>query len=242
MMNQERARDNSQPRMFASELKASMAKIRFKKLRLWMMYPIFIAYPFVARITPFSYIAGAMLMLLGLGIRFWASGHISKSRLLATSGPYAYIRNPLYVGNFILGLGIAVIPNNIWLLLYYMITFTVLYIGTIKEEQENLEEKFGQAYRDYVTCVPAFLPYGKAYKNAEKKRFDIHQSFKNGEFIRLCGFLILLIFIYLWWSFVLKREPFGKDNVFALFLFVVFLLLLWFNISIRRKNEARGRV
>lgn len=215
--------------------------IRFKKLRLWLMYPIFVVYPFAAHITGFSYCCGAILMLVGLGIRFWASGYIIKSQVLATSGPYAYTRNPLYVGNFLLGLGISVTSGNIWIIIYYAVTFTLLYLGTIRDEQEFLEKKFGDAFRDYVSNVPVFLPSWKAYQRAEKKGFDIDQSFKNGEFIRLCGFLILLIFIYLCWSFVVLRETLKRGNTLALFLFVVFLLLLWFNIYIRRKSERRSR-
>ncbi len=218
-----------------------MLKIRFKKLRLWMAYPIFLVYPFVARITDLSYLLGACLMFLGLGIRFWASGHISKSRHLATSGPYAYTRNPLYVGNLVAGLGIVAISNNIWLILYYLAAFSVLYIGTIREEEESLEEKFAGAYRDYVRAVPAFLPSFKKYPNAEKKPFDLNQSFKNGEFIRLSGFIVLIIFIYLLQSFVVKREPLSKHNACALLLFMVFLSLLWFNIIIRRKSERSER-
>ena len=218
-----------------------MIKVRYKKLRLWMMYPIFVIYPFVARVTPFSYMVGFELVLVALIIRFWASGHISKSHVLATSGPYAFTRNPLYIGNFILGLGISVIANNIWLLIYYIIVFIFLYIGTIKDEEVFMKERFGQAFNDYVAGVPAFFPSWRPYKKAEKKKFDIKQSFKNGEFIRICGFLILLIFIDLWWSLWLKKGFLGINNIFALFLFVVFLLLLWFNIFIRRQSEAKRR-
>ena len=218
-----------------------MSRIRFKKLRLWLVYPVFIVYPFVARMTDVSYYSGLVLMALGLLVRFWASGYISKSRTLATSGPYAYTRNPLYLGNFILGLGVSVVSNNIWLILYYTLSFTILYIGTIKEEQKVLQEKFGQQYHDYVALVPMFLPSFGSYKKSAKGNFNIVQSFKNGEFIRIFGFLLLMVLMALWRSFIVKREHLNRGNSLSIFLFVVFLQLLWFNIYIRRKSEEKRR-
>lgn len=212
-------------------------KIKFKKLRLWLAYPMFFVYPFVAHMTDFSFVAGVFLMLLGLVVRFWASGYISKSRVLAVCGPYAYMRNPLYLGNFILGFGIVVIANNLWLSLYYFIAFTVLYIGTIKEEQEGLLEKFGAPYVTYMSKVPMFFPSLKPWRHAEKTPFSLRQSFKNGEFIRICGFLLLVVFFYLWKVFFVNKERLFSGHVFAVVVFMVFLFLLWFNIYIRRKSE-----
>lgn len=214
-------------------------KIRFKKLRLWLAYPFFIVYPFLVRPTNFSFSLGVAVMALGMVLRFWASGHISKSTLLATSGPYAYTRNPLYLGNFIIGLGIGIISAHRGLLAYYIFVFSILYLGTIQEEQKNLEKKFGEAYQSYLACVPAFFPSLRAYQKAEKKKFDIRLSFKNGEFIRLSGFSLLILFFYLWRSFVLQKDHLQKANTAVIFVFVVFLFLLWFNIFIRRKSEEK---
>lgn len=216
-----------------------MARIRFKKLRLWLVYPFFLVYFFVARVTDFSFFIGVVFMCLGMFLRFWASGYISKSRTLATSGPYAYTRNPLYLGNFILGFGISFISNNIWLIIYYLVSFSILYLGTIKEEEKVLKEKFGDAYLNYIASVPVFFPFAKAYKHSDKKRFDINLSFKNGEFIRFYGFSLLILSFYLWRSFVLKKEHLEKTNTTAIFIFVVFLFLLCFNILIRRRSERR---
>ncbi|MBI5873698.1 MAG: isoprenylcysteine carboxylmethyltransferase family protein [Candidatus Omnitrophica bacterium] len=214
-----------------------MSKIRFKKLRLWLVYPFFVFYPLAAHMTDASFSLGVVLMLAGLGIRFWASGYLKKSRVLTTSGPYAYTRNPLYLGNFILGFGISVIANNPWLNIYYIASFYVLYMGTIREEQNVLTDKFGEAYRDYLDRVPVFLPSIKPYPQSDKKHFDIKQSFQNGEFIRLCGFAMLILFFYIWRSFSADKGSVGSDDKMAISLFVVFSLLLWFNINIRRKKE-----
>lgn len=214
-----------------------MKKIRFKKLRLWLVYPFFILFPLVTHMSDLSFIAGIILMLLGAGLRFWASGYLEKSRVLATSGPYAYTRNPLYLGNFIVGLGVSVIANNAGLNIYYLISFSILYLGTIDEEQKVLKEKFGEPYRDYMAGVPVFFPSLTPYAGSQKRPFDIRLSFQNGEFIRVCGFSLLILFFYLWRAFFVKKEGAHLDDKIAISLFVVFSGLLWFNISIRRKKE-----
>jgi len=216
-----------------------MKKVSFKKLRLWFMYPIFIVYPFVAKANDVYFWSGVAFIMSGLFIRFWASGYIMKSRVLATSGPYAYTRNPLYLGNFILGFGIAVISGSFWLIFYYVLAFIILYIGTIKEEQATLEEKFGSPYRDYTASVPMFFPSFRPFKRSDKGSFSLKQSFKNGEFIRFFGFLLVPITFYLFSSLVLKKEGFNSASQTAALLFIVFFALLWFNIYIRRKSERR---
>jgi protein-S-isoprenylcysteine O-methyltransferase Ste14 len=217
-----------------------MKKIRFKKLRLWLVYPIFIIYPFVARVSDASLWLGITVMMVGMGIRFWASGYISKSRTLATGGPYAYVRNPLYLGNFILGLGVVIIADHMGLLLYYLISFSVLYIGTIQEEQKVLEEKFGAAYREYMASVPMFFPSVRRFKKADTQAFRLSQSFKNGEFIRICGFTLLAIFIFLWYSLGVKKTGLNPATLWGIILFVVFSCLLCFNIMHRRRSERMG--
>jgi hypothetical protein len=214
-----------------------MKKLSFKKMRLWFMYPFFIAYLFVAKANDLYFWIGTGIIFLGLLVRFWASGYIMKSRVLATNGPYAYTRNPLYLGNFVLGLGIAIMSGSAGLVLYYALAFTILYLGTIKEEQATLEAKFGEAYRDYTSHVPIFFPSLRPYPGSARQHFSLKQSFKNGEFIRIFGFLLLPATFYLWSSIVLKKRHFAGSERTALYLFIVFFGLLWFNIYIRRKSE-----
>jgi protein-S-isoprenylcysteine O-methyltransferase Ste14 len=215
--------------------------IPFKKLRLWLVYPIFIILPFVARVTPASWTAATLLIIAGLAVRFWASGYITKSHRLTTSGPYAYMRNPLYVGNFLLGIGIVLVANNMWLFMFYLAAFYFFYAGTIREEEAVLGGKFGAAFKDYIKDVPVFLPTGKRYSKVEEKHFDLKQSFKNGEFIRIFGFLLLPPFFYLWQSYVDRKGPFSQGAAQALAVFLVFFVLMWFNIFIRRQSEKKGR-
>lgn len=212
--------------------------IRYKKLRLWLVYPAFIVYPFVARMGNPSFALGMAFMCAGLLIRFWASGYIKKSRVLTTAGPYAYTRNPLYVGNFLLGLGVAVASSHPALILYYMATFLFVYAGTIRDEERVLEEKFGSAYAAYRAAVPTFFTSFSPYKKSGKEDFDIRQSFKNGEFIRIAGFILLMLTLNLWRACAIRKESWLEQG-FLITLFMVFFALLWLNIAVRRRSERR---
>lgn len=218
-----------------------MGKIHFKKLRLWFAYLVFAVFPFVGHISPLSWTMGTVLLGVGLVVRFWASGYILKTTRLATAGPYAHTRNPLYVGNFILGLGIVVMGRNVWLVLYYTVMFWYIYDRTIAEEEEVLGARHGAAFQDYRKSVPAFWPSLRRYPRAETRTFDAYQSFRNGEYIRLFGFLLLPPFFYLWarcQDRSLAWDP-GVQN--AVFVFMVFFVLLWFNIYVRRASEHQRK-
>jgi protein-S-isoprenylcysteine O-methyltransferase Ste14 len=105
-----------------------------------------------------SLAAGIVLTAAGLGLRGWSAGTIRKGEMLTTSGPYAFVRNPLYVGSFLVGAGLAVAAGSwLWLVLFVGF-FAVVYGPTIAAEAERLTEQFGQRYVEYAAKVPAFVP------------------------------------------------------------------------------------
>ena len=132
---------------------------RPKKLRVllaWTSVPFLIYY---ANIGDTSYRCGAVLMALGELIRLWSLGFVEKKgQKLAVNGPYAFTRNPLYVGNFFLGLGIVVMAANWIIALLFLIGFFFVYLGTIRSEEKDLEERFGPPYQEYCKNVPRLFP------------------------------------------------------------------------------------
>lgn len=99
----------------------------------------------------FWVIAGAML-------RSWAAGVIQKRTVLATEGPYALVRHPLYLGSFLIALGFAQITDEVDVVLLVLITIPSIYMFTIRNEERRLAEKFGLAWDAYAHRVGAFLP------------------------------------------------------------------------------------
>jgi hypothetical protein len=107
--------------------------------------------------TPRSLLAGAALGLLGEAIRLWASGHIDKTRALATGGPYAHTRNPLYVGSVAMALGVAVASASAWVAVAVAAYLLAFYPSVIREEARFLAAKFSE-YAEWAAHVPVFLP------------------------------------------------------------------------------------
>jgi protein-S-isoprenylcysteine O-methyltransferase Ste14 len=100
---------------------------------------------------------GILLVLPGLLLRAIASGHVAKNEQLATSGPYAYTRNPLYLGSLILAIGFAVAARS-WIVGVLMIAmFLTIYLPVIRGEEEFLRERFPE-FAEYAGRVPRLLP------------------------------------------------------------------------------------
>ncbi len=112
----------------------------------------------LARPTPASLAAGAATGLAGEALRLWASGHIDKTRALATGGPYAHTRNPLYLGSLVMAVGIAVAAASGWAALAVAAYFAAFYPSVMREEARFLRERFAREYADWAAEVPLFLP------------------------------------------------------------------------------------
>src|SRR6266404_859609 len=112
----------------------------------------------LARPRPLTLAIGAAVSILGLIFRAWAAGHIRKNDALAISGPYAYTRNPLYLGSFFLGLGFTVAAYRWELALLFAALFFGIYFPVMRVESATLEGLFGDSFRQYAREVPLFLP------------------------------------------------------------------------------------
>ena len=111
----------------------------------------------LSRPTLASILLALPLAVIGEAVRIWASGHIEKTRALATGGPYAHTRNPLYLGSLLLGLGFGVASASPWVVGAVAVYVAAFYPAVIREEAGFLREKFA-AYAEWERAVPAFLP------------------------------------------------------------------------------------
>ena len=181
---------------------------QFKKVRLllaWGAIPILLHY---SNMTPRSFQWGAVLMVVGEMIRFWALGFMEKKgQKLAMSGPYAFVRNPLYVGNFFLGLGVAVLVHNWIILALFLAGFLGIYSGTIRGEEKHLQEVFGKTFEDYCKNVPAFFPRFSPYEAPAQDSFLWSRITKHHEYITVMGIALVLLLIQLYDKLFLAKEP-----------------------------------
>ena len=113
-----------------------------RRIRVPLGFAFAVLYFWLARPT-WRFIAfGAILIVPGLLIRALASGHVRKNEALATSGPYAYTRNPLYLGSLLIGVGFAVAARSWWVGVVLVLMFFAIYMPVIRSEEEFLREKF----------------------------------------------------------------------------------------------------
>jgi protein-S-isoprenylcysteine O-methyltransferase Ste14 len=161
-----------------------------KRLRLPLGFALGIGYLIFARPTPRVLLIGAVVAFMGLLIRAWASGHIMKNDRLATTGPYAYTRNPLYFGSFLIAAGFALAAH--WaLLLLVAAFFALIYVPTMQRERANIAGRFPDAYAAYERNVPAFFPRMTPWRGGEAgegQGFSGALYMKHGEWKAALGY------------------------------------------------------
>jgi protein-S-isoprenylcysteine O-methyltransferase Ste14 len=128
-----------------------------RRIRVPLGFIFAVLYFWLARPTWRSMALGAILVVPGLLIRALASGHVHKNEALATSGPYAYTRNPLYLGSLLMGLGFAVAARSWWVGLALVVMFLAIYLPVIRHEEAFLRRTFPQ-FEEYAKRVPRMLP------------------------------------------------------------------------------------
>ena len=133
-------------------------RLDLRRLRLRAVWLLIIPFYIYASPTTILIWWGAGVSAAGLALRAWAAGSIQKDRELATTGPYAHTRNPLYLGSFILGVGVTVAGGRWVFGVAFLVFFLVVYRATVLREAAELEARFGECYRVYAAQVPSVLP------------------------------------------------------------------------------------
>lgn len=133
------------------------------RLRVPLGFLFAAAYLWFARPKWLSVAAGSVFIAAGLAIRAAASGHIRKNRELSTTGPYAYTRNPLYLGSLLIAIGFVIASRNLWIGLGAVAMFLIIYLPVVRAEEEYLRTTF-PAYEQYAAAVPRFWPRLSPYR------------------------------------------------------------------------------
>jgi protein-S-isoprenylcysteine O-methyltransferase Ste14 len=155
------------------------------KLRVIFGFLMVAAFLWLSEPTWSSLVAGLSLSLLGLALRAWAAGHLEKNRTLAVGGPYAYVRNPLYIGTLMVAAGFVVASRRWELGVLFAAVFLLIYLPVVELEEQHLRSLFPE-YADYAKRVPRLWPrFGKA----GVRRFQWSVYRRNQEYQALAGFL-----------------------------------------------------
>lgn len=161
-----------------------------RRIRVPLGFVFAVLYFWLARPTWRFLAMGAVLIVPGLLIRALASGHVRKNEALATSGPYAYTRNPLYLGSLLMGVGFAVAARSWWIGVALAVMFFAIYLPVIRDEEAFLRDKFPE-FEDYARRVPRMLPR-IAPTVDENSGFSLQLYLKHREWNALLGVLAML--------------------------------------------------
>jgi protein-S-isoprenylcysteine O-methyltransferase Ste14 len=144
----------------------------------------------LARPQWWSLCAGSAIALTGVWIRAISSGHVKKNEELATTGPYAYTRNPLYFGSIVIAGGFALAALRWEIALALIVLFAAIYIPVIQGEERFLSQHFAD-YPEYCSRVPRLLPRLWAGE-AGRSRFSAELYLKHREYNALLGTLAVI--------------------------------------------------
>jgi protein-S-isoprenylcysteine O-methyltransferase Ste14 len=161
-----------------------------RRIRVPLGFIFAVVFVFLARPTKTSLIAGALVMLPGLVLRGLASGHVQKDKQLTTSGPYAYTRNPLYLGSLMLAAGFAIAARSWWIVAIMLLMFAVIYIPVIAGEERYLRQTFPD-YDDYARHVPRMLPRLTPY-GGQPSTYSSARYWKHREYQASVGCVVVL--------------------------------------------------
>jgi len=161
-----------------------------RRLRIPLGFAFGAVYVWLARPTRTSLLVGGLLLLPGLLLRGLASGHVQKDKQLTTSGPYAYTRNPLYLGSLILAAGFAAAARSWWIVAVMVAMFTAIYIPVIAGEERYLRHTF-PGYDDYARHVPRMLPRLTPY-GSQQSAYSSARYWKHREYQAIIGCAVVL--------------------------------------------------
>ena len=169
--------------------------------RQTLAFVLIALYGFVAEPTTVLVTIGTPLIILGVLIRLYASGFIVKNEQLATYGPYALVRHPLYTGNILIIIGFSAISGIWWTAAVAFIFFWFYYPTAIEYEDRKLRRLFGSDWEEWSSRTPALIPTVSNLRSVNEGNWSIRKSYRqNGE-------PIILVFIVFWIVYVFWHLP-----------------------------------
>ena len=172
----------------AENMHASKIGNFFFKIRSFTPIPFILALLYFAKPAWHTVVIGIPFIVAGEFLRIWAVGYAGAStrartlgaaRDLVTTGPYRYVRNPLYLGNFLLSLGVCLVANVYWLVAVLIVGYFCQYLPIIALEEAYLLESCGSLYQTYRERVPRFIPQFRSYPDPSTHDFSFARAIKS---------------------------------------------------------------
>lgn len=155
---------------------------RLARLRVPLGFVFGVLVLLLARPTWASIAIGTVVGVIGEAVRVWAAGHLEKSREVTMSGPYRYMRHPLYVGSSIMAAGVAIGSHSIWVALIVAAHMATTIAAAIRTEEAFLRQRFGDAYDAYA----------ERRAPAMERRFSFARAWRNREYRAMAGLVLAI--------------------------------------------------
>jgi protein-S-isoprenylcysteine O-methyltransferase Ste14 len=181
------------PRLIAKDNDKSFVQ----RLRVPAGFAAGIAFLALSRPTWTTLAVGVPIAVLGAGTRAWASGHLRKNAELAVGGPYAFSRNPLYLGSLAMALGCGVCGGRLWLAAGLLGLFLAIYVPVIRAEAGHMRTLFGAQYEAWAAKVPLLWPRLTPWPGGLTQRFDSGQYLRHREYRAATGLVLVVGFLSL---------------------------------------------
>ena len=227
-----------------------------RKPRFLLVYPLVAVIFLVARTTERQLLLGLPIVLLGEFIRLWADGYVGHVKVnrtqhqrgdakigqLITAGPYAYVRHPLYLGTFIIGLGFCIIVGNLWVGLAALTFFLLIYQWRMTKEEEILKYEWGEVFARYRRSVPRWLPSGRRY-DQPNGQWSWQGIAASRELKTLIWVIVVAVLLYLRQEVFQEHEFLvGANRVKHLILLVLMAVLIATDVGYELKRRWAKRL
>lgn len=151
--------------------------------RVVVVLAAFVALVWLAHPSPLWFLAGGLFVGVGEMVRLWAAGHLRKNEQVTTTGPYAHVKNPLYLGSLMIMIGFGVMSRVYWLLAVGLVVFFSYYAPYKKHrESDRLRERFGEVWTAYDAAVPDYIPRLRPYDRRGAERWQAGLVADNSEY------------------------------------------------------------
>jgi protein-S-isoprenylcysteine O-methyltransferase Ste14 len=163
-----------------------------QRLRAPSGFLLLAAFAWLAAPSARSLAIGVPISIAGLLLRAWAAGHLAKNQRLASGGPYAYTRNPLYLGTALVAAGLVAASRQPALVVLFTVAFALVYLPAIELEEQHLRNLFPE-YEEYARRVPR-LGFRKP-RRVSDETFRIALYRQNEEYKAAAGFLLVMMLL-----------------------------------------------
>jgi protein-S-isoprenylcysteine O-methyltransferase Ste14 len=165
--------------------------------RISLHVPLALATLLLARPMTTLGFVGVGLVLIGIGLRGWAAGLLHKGVELCTSGPYQYVRHPLYLGSTIGAVGLCLLANSLWVWVIVLPAFLIVYRWQVGEEERVLARAYGDAHAAWSSRVPMLIPRLSPVAPTTPRAWSLSRLLANREANHAVMTLLLLALLYL---------------------------------------------